>query len=587
MSSKKVSSYQKVSVPDFSDSEDPCNDNRFFSACYHFCFLIYSHVWTKFLNLDELWQLVDDAWKVDTSPNKQPEESHQESYDIIKAIDPTLFCWYNYLLLSLFARDASLDQSRLEGGSKGVYKTARRYAWYSVVYFVNQNCAEHEDIDSEYYQEVHKKLQSVALYATIVSEIGRKKLVDSSTRETEDMDIIWSRLLNYVISLTKYGTAGTVVTEESKEIETILGPKRLDPRNVLGNTLEFLFEETQIQYNHNKAMLNALTQRRTQHQETLRIIEESIRNIDTDRAMIMERIRIMKIKVRRVHEVIGLGNDEHKENLPTILKACKELDIELGQKINSKQAENPSTQEIFAPPAVPVTSSTTLSVSASAPKLPSSRKRKRPEENPSPALPIPPKTGRQTRNSLKTRLVTLVPSNKNNPICIDLVNKEEAGEEEGRDGDNNGGKSDSDDDDDLDKGDDDDDGGDVNQGCELDVGDQCEEGDDNEGEDPGISSLGEGDSSDCDDVVDTKESPNVAEDPYLDEGSDIDDQSSELGKQGSDLGDQGSELGKQGSELGNQGSDLGDQGSELSNHQGSELGTQGSELGNQGSDLNW
>ena len=92
MSSEQVSNYKKVKVPDFTNAENPCNDNRFFNACYHFSFLIWSHVWTKFLNLDEVWQVVNDAWKKDTDPNKQPTEGYQESYDIIKAIDPTLFC---------------------------------------------------------------------------------------------------------------------------------------------------------------------------------------------------------------------------------------------------------------------------------------------------------------------------------------------------------------------------------------------------------------------------------------------------------------------------------------------------------------
>ena len=319
MSSEKASNYKKVKVPDFTNAENPCNDNRFFNACYHFSFLIWSHVWTKFLNLDEVWQVVNDAWEKDTEPNKQPKEAHQESYNIIKAIDPTLFCWYNYFLLSLLSMDMSRKESKLKNVSKAIHKNTRRYAWYSVVHFVNQKSLEHEDISSDYYQAVYEKLQNNKTYKTTVAEIDRKKLVDFSTRQSEDMDITWFRLLNFITSLTSHETE-TAASEETKkvEVEGTAHPESLilDPRNMLGNTLELLMEETQIQFKHNKAILNALAERRAKHQEL-------IQNIDTDRALILERISTMKVKIRKVHAAILLGNDDHRKNLSSIEKTCK------------------------------------------------------------------------------------------------------------------------------------------------------------------------------------------------------------------------------------------------------------------------
>jgi len=102
---KKAPTYQKVNVPDFTDAEDPCNTPPFFEACYYIAIMMLQHQWTQYLSLDEIWVICDQTWESDTDTNKPVKEEHEEVYDILNKVDPTLFCWYNYFTLFLIQED--------------------------------------------------------------------------------------------------------------------------------------------------------------------------------------------------------------------------------------------------------------------------------------------------------------------------------------------------------------------------------------------------------------------------------------------------------------------------------------------------
>ena len=89
---KKTNFYKKVNVPDFTNAGDPCNQARFFEACYHITYLMWNYQWTQFMSLEEVWTICEENWAKDSDPDKLEESKHKESYNILKKVDPTLFC---------------------------------------------------------------------------------------------------------------------------------------------------------------------------------------------------------------------------------------------------------------------------------------------------------------------------------------------------------------------------------------------------------------------------------------------------------------------------------------------------------------
>jgi hypothetical protein len=101
--------YEKVAVPNFSDVDDESNTCPFFRACFYMVVTLIGHQITRYHTLDELWEIVTGVWKADPYSDKPSEEDHNAYYNIMKEIDPELYCWYNYLLIFHFHEDLNRE----------------------------------------------------------------------------------------------------------------------------------------------------------------------------------------------------------------------------------------------------------------------------------------------------------------------------------------------------------------------------------------------------------------------------------------------------------------------------------------------
>ncbi len=177
---KKASTYKKVPLPDFMEYEHVCNANIFFRACYNLTFLVWTHHFTRFLNLDELWEMANKIWEnLDECPDKVGEDEHKACYEVIKRIDPFLSCWYNYFFLCLLQQDKDNEEPKVDI-TASPYKLDRTYAWYFVVHFVNENHSDHKEIESTYYQEVYLKLQPIRQYQNFTAKVAQ--MLDPSAK---------------------------------------------------------------------------------------------------------------------------------------------------------------------------------------------------------------------------------------------------------------------------------------------------------------------------------------------------------------------------------------------------------------------
>lgn len=208
--SKVTKTRVKITLPDWTNSNSPCYDCAYTQQAFLLSKLTINYHYSEFLTMDKLFAL---ASEINNTKEGETKLNLNGIRVLFESVDPKLICWHLYHTIHHYeVQKHKLNRDRLAGmittkpdkKSKEVPADPKpsdhRYeVWWAIVHFFHLHSADHQELQSKYFSDIHTKGNTRKLYKVYQNAYSRQKLDTIESRQTSDY---WSKLLTKLDELS-------------------------------------------------------------------------------------------------------------------------------------------------------------------------------------------------------------------------------------------------------------------------------------------------------------------------------------------------------------------------------------------------